>query len=125
MTTTIRTMRTSTRTTRTTTTATRTTRTAVTEMGDQDRYLLDDAESARIFDERIVPDQLAGTPHEQPVVVIVGGQPGDGKATITALAKAVLNRRGRPVILSAAAYEPYHPRFHEPITDAPPTAGRY
>ena len=58
-------------------------------------------------------------------MVFVGGQPGDGKATITAMVKAVLHRRGRPVVLSATAYEPYHPRFHEPITDVPTTAGKY
>lgn len=92
---------------------------------DDDRYLLDDAESARIFRHRIVPDQLTGDAQEQPVAVFVGGQPGDGKATITALAKAVLAVRGRPVVLSAAAYEAYHPRFHEPISEALPTAGRY
>ncbi len=93
--------------------------------GDDDRYLLAEAESGRIFRDRIVPDQLTGTAQEQPVVVFVGGQPGDGKATITAMVKAVLHRRGRPVVLSATAYEPYHPRFHEPITDVPTTAGKY
>lgn len=93
--------------------------------GDDDRYLLDEAESGRIFLDRIVPDQLTGVAQEQPVVVFVGGQPGDGKATITALVRAVLQRRGRPVVLSATAYEPYHPRFHEPITDVPTTAGKY
>src|SRR5207249_1727336 len=49
-----------------------------------DQHLLDEAESARIFRERIVPDQLNGVPQEQPIVVFVGGQPGDGKASITA-----------------------------------------
>ena len=99
--------------------------TTVTEVADQDRYALDEVESLRIFRERIVPDQLTGTPQDQPVVVIVGGQPGDGKATITALARAVLDRRGRAVTLSPASYEPYHPRFHEVIADNPSTAGRY
>ncbi|MEV5964785.1 zeta toxin family protein [Kribbella sp. NPDC051952] len=92
---------------------------------DDDRYLLDEAESGRIFRDRIVPDQLTGVPQEQPIVVFVGGQPGDGKASITALVKAVLLHRGRPVVLSALAYEPYHPNFYEPITDAAPAAGRH
>jgi UDP-N-acetylglucosamine kinase len=86
-----------------------------------DRELLDAAEIARIFRELIVPDQLAGSRQEQPVVVLVGGQPGDGKATITALVAALLRHRGRPVVLNPAAYEPYHPRFYQPITDEPPT----
>jgi hypothetical protein len=96
-----------------------------TEPAGDDRYLLDEAESGRIFRDRIVPDQLAGSPQERPVVVFVAGQPGDGKATITAIAKAVLSRRGRPAVLSGAIFEPYHPRFHEPITDVPTTAGKY
>ncbi|WP_327637779.1 zeta toxin family protein [Kribbella sp. NBC_00482] len=90
-----------------------------------DQHLLDEAESARIFRERIVPDQLSGVPQEQPIVVFVGGQPGDGKASITALVKAVLQRRGRPLVVSALTYEPYHPDFYEPITDVPPAAGRH
>ncbi|MGW6199312.1 zeta toxin family protein [Kribbella sp. NPDC055110] len=85
-----------------------------------DREPLDAGESAQVFRERIVPDQLAGSPQQQPVVVFVGGQPGDGKATITALVAAILRRRGRPVVLNPAAYEPYHPRFYQPITDVPP-----
>ncbi len=96
-----------------------------TEPAGDDHDLLDEAESGRIFRDRIVPDQLSGVPQEQPVVVFVGGQPGDGKATITAMVKAVLHHRGRPVVLNAGAYEPYHPRFHEPITDVPTTAGKY
>jgi UDP-N-acetylglucosamine kinase len=90
-----------------------------------DRYALDQAESDRIFRDRIVPDQLTGSPQDQPVVVFVGGQPGDGKATIVALVKAILRRRGRPVVLSGPGYEAYHPRLHEPITDVPTTADRY
>ncbi|MFC6159154.1 zeta toxin family protein [Kribbella jiaozuonensis] len=86
-----------------------------------DRELLDAGESARIFRDLIVPDQLGGSRQEQPVVVLVGGQPGDGKATITALVAAILRHRGRPIILNPAAYEPYHPRFYQPITDVPPT----
>jgi UDP-N-acetylglucosamine kinase len=97
--------------------------TTVADVNDEAGWVLDEAESRRIFRERIVPDQVAGTPQDQPVVVIVGGQPGDGKATITALAQAVLLRRGRPVTLSAAAYEPYHPGFRGPIAEAPATTG--
>jgi UDP-N-acetylglucosamine kinase len=86
-----------------------------------DRELLDAGESVRIFRELIVPDQLAGSRQEQPVVVFVGGQPGDGKATITALVAAILRRRSRPVVLNPAAYEPYHPRFYRPIAEVAPT----
>ncbi|WP_350281025.1 zeta toxin family protein [Kribbella sp. HUAS MG21] len=95
------------------------------EPGAQDRFLLSDADNERIFRERIVPDQLAGTAQERPVVVFVGGQPGDGKASITALVKAALTDRGTPVVLSTPRLEAYHPRLHEPITDDIATFDRY
>lgn len=95
------------------------------EPAEPDRFLLSDADNERIFRERIVPDQLAGTAQERPVAVFVGGQPGDGKASITALVKAALAARGRPVVLSAPRLQAYHPRLHEPITDDLPTFDRY
>ena len=91
----------------------------------QRKHLLEEAESERIFRDRIVPDELTGTPQDHPVVVIVAGQPGDGKATITALIQGVLNRRGRPVTISPDRYEPHHPSFRALIADEPTTAGRY
>jgi hypothetical protein len=94
-------------------------------MSERDRFLLSDADSERIFRERIVPDQLTGTAQEHPVAVFVAGQPGDGKASITALVTATLAGRGRPVTLGATAFEAYHPRLHEPITDDLPTFDRY
>jgi UDP-N-acetylglucosamine kinase len=99
--------------------------TIVADVSEQRRYTLDDAESERVFRERIVPDELTGTPQERPVVVIVSGQPGDGKATVTALAQKVLKDRGEPVTLSPAIYEPHHPRFHDLIADGPTTAAWY
>jgi hypothetical protein len=97
----------------------------VVEGAEQGRFLLSDADSERIFRERIVPDRLTSTLQAEPVVIFVAGQPGDGKASVTALVGAVLRRRGRPVVLSAAGYESYHPGLHEPITDVPTTSDRY
>jgi hypothetical protein len=88
-------------------------------------FVLSAADSDRIFRERIVPDRLTGTPQDDPVAVFVAGQPGDGKASITALVKSVLSGRARPVVLSSFSLEAYHPRLHEPITDEPSTADRY
>jgi UDP-N-acetylglucosamine kinase len=85
--------------------------------------ILEEAESERIFWERIVPDELTGTPQEQPVVVFVVGQPGDGKALVSALVRGVLERRGQSVMISAERYQPYHPRFHALAGDEP-AAGR-
>jgi hypothetical protein len=86
--------------------------------------LLGDDESERIFHERIVPDELTGTPQAQPIVVIVIGRPGDGKATITALARDILSRRGRPVVINPDQYEPHHPDFHQLMGDDPAAAAR-
>lgn len=74
-------------------------------------------DSDRIFQERIVPNELAGTPQRHPVVVIVAGQPGD--ATVTALVRELLGHR-RPVVISTDRYEPYHPDFWHPISDEEP-----
>ncbi|HZX06429.1 zeta toxin family protein [Kribbella sp.] len=94
-------------------------------MAEEDRFLLSEADSERIFRDRIVPDQLGGTSQERPVAVFVAGQAGDGKASVTAQVKAALASRGRPVVLSPTVLEAYHPRLHEPITDDPATSDRY
>ncbi|WP_328324744.1 zeta toxin family protein [Kribbella sp. NBC_00382] len=86
--------------------------------------LLDDDESEQIFRERIIPDALIGTSQAQPIVVIVIGQPGDGKASITALARAVLKRRGQPLVISPDIYEPHHPDFHQ-LPSQPVDAARW
>ncbi|MFI5690347.1 zeta toxin family protein [Kribbella sp. NPDC051586] len=93
-------------------------------MTELDRFLLSDADNERIFRDRIVPDVLTGTAQDRPVAVFVAAQPGAGKASVTALVKAVLARRGRPVVLSPLTLEGYHPRLHEPITDELPTLDR-
>ncbi|MFE2011298.1 zeta toxin family protein [Streptomyces sp. NPDC059491] len=61
---------------------------------DRTRYVLSEADNERIFRSRIVPQQLAGTPQEQPVAVIVSGQPGAGKTAITSLVTRALAGRG-------------------------------
>jgi hypothetical protein len=47
---------------------------------DPRRYLLSEAAARRIFEEEILPEELAaGTPQAAPCVVFVAGQPGAGK----------------------------------------------
>jgi UDP-N-acetylglucosamine kinase len=75
-------------------------------------------DSNRIFQERILPNELTGTSQRRPVVVIVAGQPGDG--TVTALARDLLTHRGQPVVISPDRHEPYHPDFWKPIGDEEP-----
>ncbi|MDX6282156.1 MAG: hypothetical protein QOH03_3227 [Kribbellaceae bacterium] len=86
---------------------------------------LDDDESERIFRERIVPDELTGTSQAHPIVVIVIGQAGDGKASISALARQVLNRRCLSVVISPSYYEPHHPDFHTAPEHSSPDARRW
>jgi UDP-N-acetylglucosamine kinase len=69
-------------------------------------------DSDRLFHERIVPNELTGTPQRDPVVVLAGH-------SVTPLVCDVLNRRGRPVVISPDRYEPYHPDFWHPIDDEP------
>ncbi|MEV6286104.1 zeta toxin family protein [Kribbella sp. NPDC051770] len=77
------------------------------------------SENRRVFRERILPDELTGTPQDNPIVVFVAGQPGDGKATVTALVRDLLRHRGDPVVIAQDRYEPHHPDFYRPITEAP------
>jgi hypothetical protein len=89
----------------------------------QHEQVLDEAENERIFQERIVPDELTGTPQERPVVVIVAGQPGDGKAVVSALVTGVLVRHGRaPVVIAADRYQPHWPGSRGPLEEEPAPA---
>ncbi|MGC9670948.1 zeta toxin family protein [Planosporangium sp. 12N6] len=74
---------------------------------------LTEAEAARIFVQDIVPDLLAGgQPSEQPIVVIVAGQPGAGKSRAQAALLAALGREDT-VSIDADDLRPYHPRYDE------------
>ncbi|QNE18018.1 hypothetical protein F1D05_09130 [Kribbella qitaiheensis] len=77
-------------------------------------------EVERIFWEQIAPDELTGPRQDQPVVVFVVGQPGDGKAMISALARGVLDQRGQSVMISASRCSAYHPDLHA-LSGAEPT----
>ncbi|GAA3289173.1 hypothetical protein GCM10020295_00400 [Streptomyces cinereospinus] len=45
---------------------------------DRTLYVLSEADNDRIFRDRIVPNELVGTPQEQPLAIIVSGQTGAG-----------------------------------------------
>ncbi|WP_327097442.1 zeta toxin family protein [Nocardia vinacea] len=77
-------------------------------------YQLSDQQMRRIFDERIVPEQLGGASGSvrRPELVVVTGQPASGKSTaIREIADSFHDRNA--VILIADNYMPYHPWFHE------------
>lgn len=81
---------------------------------------LSEDENEQIFRERIVPDELTSTPQEQPVAVIVAGQPGAGNATVNALVQDVLRRHGRdPLTIGPDRYQAHWPVFRTPIDDGP------
>jgi UDP-N-acetylglucosamine kinase len=96
----------------------------VTEV-DRTRYALSEPDNERIFRARIVPDELAGTPQQRPVVVFVAGQTGAGKTSVTALVEHALALRGTPVNINLDTYKPHHPQYYELVARDDATAGAY
>ncbi|MDX2692189.1 zeta toxin family protein [Streptomyces ipomoeae] len=92
---------------------------------DRTLHVLPAAENDRIFREEIVPDTLVGTPQEQPVAIIVSGQTGAGKTSITTLATQALADRGAHVNINLDTYKPYHPKFDALMRADDTTAGAY
>lgn len=81
---------------------------------------LSEDENERIFRERIVADELISTPQEQPVAVIIAGQPGGGTATVSALARDALVRHERqPLMIGPDRYQPHWPVFRRLIDEGP------
>ncbi|WNI20423.1 zeta toxin family protein [Streptomyces sp. ITFR-16] len=79
-----------------------------------ERHRLPQPENERIFNERIVPDQLEGrVPQQTPTVVFLIGQPGAGKSRLTELVAAALNRHGGFVDIDSDLYKPYHPSYDD------------
>jgi UDP-N-acetylglucosamine kinase len=93
---------------------------------DPRRYLLSEAAARRIFEERVVPRELAvGTPQAAPHAVFVGGQPGAGK---TLTARAVVDRlrkRGTSIVVNSDFYKPFHPEYRRLLAEDDKTAAAY
>ncbi|MFE4574637.1 zeta toxin family protein [Streptomyces chartreusis] len=92
---------------------------------DRTRHVLTEAENEQIFRQEIVPAELTGTPQEQPIAIIVSGQTGAGKTSITTLATQALAGRGESVNINLDTYKPYHPKFDELMRADDTTAGAY
>ncbi|KUL73923.1 MULTISPECIES: zeta toxin family protein [unclassified Streptomyces] len=92
---------------------------------DRTRYVLPEGENEQIFREEIVPAELTGTRQDQPIAVIVSGQTGAGKTSITTLATQALAGRGEPVNINLDTYKPYHPKYDELMRADDTTAGAY
>ncbi|MDJ0344245.1 zeta toxin family protein [Streptomyces sp. H10-C2] len=79
-----------------------------------EHYTLSPAESRHAFETGIVPDLLEGRrPQEQPVAVILIGQPGAGKTAVAAMIARQLNARGGFADIDTDLYKPYHPAYAE------------
>ncbi|WP_327228617.1 zeta toxin family protein [Streptomyces platensis] len=73
---------------------------------------LPDQESRDVLTRVILPACTSGAvPQDQPVVVIVGGQPGAGKTEIADLVQAALDRRGGAVRICRDLYKAAHQRY--------------
>ncbi|WP_125264864.1 zeta toxin family protein [Streptomyces alboflavus] len=76
------------------------------------RFKLPEKESRRIFERRIVPQLLAPVqPQDEPVTVVLMGQPGAGKTAVSALLGQRLNERGGYADVDSDLYKPFHPQY--------------
>lgn len=81
------------------------------ESWDRDEFRLGATANDRRFWERIVPQQLAGKPsREQPLAIVLVGQPGSGKSRTTAALGDIL---GLDSFIRADSdlFKPYHPAY--------------
>jgi UDP-N-acetylglucosamine kinase len=92
---------------------------------DRTRYALSEENNERIFREQIIPDELAGTAQQRPMVVFVAGQTGAGKTSVTAVVENALARRGAAVNINLDTYKPRHPDYRRLVEENDATAGAY
>lgn len=77
------------------------------------RYTLPEPENERIFLTGIVPQLLArAVAQDDPVLVIVGAQPGAGKTGVTGVIMDLLAQRGGAAHIDMDRYNPYHPDYN-------------
>lgn len=83
-----------------------------------DKYRVSEDQAQAIFKTLMLPKLRMITPSNDPVAVIVGGQPGAGKSQVLDLAK--IEFKNNIIICNADDYRTYHPntkeilRLHEP-----------
>ncbi|MFI1606986.1 zeta toxin family protein [Streptomyces griseofuscus] len=88
------------------------------------RTSLRDENRADILERVILPEAARDAAHQQqPVVVVVAGQPGAGKTRIADLVQAALDRRGGCVRVGRDLYKPFHQQYAAALAADVRTAG--
>jgi predicted ABC-type ATPase len=84
---------------------------------------LGEAEHQRVLAEHLGAWTAGAVAQDQPVVVIVAGQPGSGKTTLAMLVQAVFARRGGAVRIGSDLYKRAHRQYAEFLQQDVRTAG--
>ncbi|MEU9057185.1 zeta toxin family protein [Streptomyces sp. NPDC048384] len=86
--------------------------------------VLSEQESLEALNRAILPDATRhAVRQQQPVAVVVAGQPGAGKTQIADLVQAALNRRGGAVRIGRDLYKPLHRHYAGALAADVRTAG--
>lgn len=84
------------------------------EQSIKDKYKLSEEEHNKIYKEIEKEVFVNSTPQDEPIAVIVGGQPGCGKGGVIAYTKNQVESNGKCIILiTTDEYKPYHPNAIE------------
>ena len=84
------------------------------EQSIKDKYKLSEEEHNKIYKEIEKEVFVNSTPQEEPIAIIVGGQPGCGKGGVIAYTKNQVEANGKCIILiTTDEYKPYHPNAIE------------
>ena len=84
------------------------------EQSIKDTYKLSEEEHNKIYKEIEKEVFVNSTPQDEPIAVIVGGQPGCGKGGVIAYTKNQVESNGKCIILiTTDEYKPYHPNAIE------------
>lgn len=84
------------------------------EQSIKDKYKLSEEEHNKIYKEIEKEVFVNSTPQDEPIAIIVGGQPGCGKGGVIAYTKSQVEANGKCIILiTTDEYKPYHPNAIE------------
>lgn len=84
------------------------------EQSIKDKYKLSEEEHNKIYKEIEKEVFVNSTPQDEPIAIIVGGQPGCGKGGVIAYTKNQVESNGKCIILiTTDEYKPYHPNAIE------------